>query len=140
MPMEQQYNRRPSHFSPQTDGAGPQHECGCKHTPQTTSTRKRKPVTTLQTTPKRAYMRLQANTRTDECPPNTPLTLCNDTQQRQLLSASNNNQTKDSQPHVSPCLTNQVSIALSRTRRCAQRPQRLCHSSTCGRSRIRSQP
>ena len=128
-----------THFSPQTDGAGSQHERGCRHTPQTTSTRKRKPVTTLQTLPKRAYTRLQANTRTDECPPNTPLTLCNDAQQRQLLSASNNNPPKDSQPHVSSCLSNQDSIALSRTRRCAQRPQHLCDSPARGRSRARSQ-
>ena len=47
-----------THLSPQTDGTSPQNEQGCRHTPQTTATRKRKPVTNVQTTPKRAYTRL----------------------------------------------------------------------------------
>ena len=113
---------------------------GCKHTNATTSGRYRTPVTTPQMTSKSTDTPLRVNTRTDKSLPTPPSTLCNDAQQTPLLPTSNTTSPISTQPPDSLYLSIQDSIALLRTRRCVRRPQRLCHSPTRGRSRIRSQP
>ena len=89
---------------------------------------------------KRADTRLRANTRTDTFPPKTSLTQNNDAQQITLLPTSDTTLPQPTKSTDFVCLSNQDSIALSRNRRCAQRPQRLCHSPSRGRSRIHPQP
>ena len=113
---------------------------GCKHTNATTSGRYCTPVTTPQMTSESTDTRLRVNTRTDKSLPTPLSTLCNDAQQTPLLPTSNTTSPISTQPPDSLYLSIQDSIALLRTRRCVRRPQRLCHSPTRGRSRIRSQP
>ena len=79
---------------------------------------------------------LRVNTRTDTFPPPTSLTPNSVAQQITLLPTSNTTLPQPTQSTDFVCLSNQDSIALSRTRRCAQRPLRLCHSPSRGRSRI----
>ena len=133
-----------THFGPQQTGAATQPEqvCGGSHKRKSTSQEQdaqesSRPGTRLK---KRADTRLRANTRTDTFPPMTSLTPNNDAQQITLLPTSDTTPSQPIQFTDFVCLSNQDSIALSRNRRCAQRPQRLCHSPSRGRSRIQPQP
>ena len=128
----------------QQTGAVTQQEQVCRnsHKRKTTSQEKdaqesSRPGTRLK---KRADTRLRANTRTDTFPPMTSLTQNNDAHQITLLPTRDTTPPQPTQFTDFVCLSNQDSIALSRNRRCAQRPQRLCHSPSRGRSRIKPQP